>query len=293
MPRLALVFAIGLSILSSGCFSGVGSRSRSMLDRFPLGGPSGPDAVMLEYALVERPFGNAAVNREVWKEIDEQLLSSDRRTLLNQNGIRVGSVGGMLPSQMQALVSNPKLLEERRVRGFYSGTPWSYSLNGPFAQAEFTVQTTPNKPATSQKFEQARFALNITPTIQPTGGITLTCTPEVEYHDPAHWTPLGAVGQGWLTEKPKQKYDDLAFEVTMGENDYLVLGTWHDRRGTLGHYSFVGNRGQDPVQRLLIVRAYRPPTDSVPGLSSSRDNSGVVPLVGQVRRPIIRGKRPE
>jgi hypothetical protein len=57
--------------------------------------------------------------------------------------------------------------------------------------------------------------------------------------------------------RPSEPYPGLSFEVTLGSQDYVVVGTWAERGATLGHCCFVTSDGTKPAQRLLVIRAAR------------------------------------
>src|SRR4051794_10348432 len=101
---------VGMLFLSAvGCVNDRSAKSASLMDRVRgMAGPTGPDAVFIEYALIERPAGSAAINREVWTTINEQVLASEKRALLLENGLRVGTVGGLLSSELEGMIANPK-----------------------------------------------------------------------------------------------------------------------------------------------------------------------------------------
>ena len=162
MPR-ARVLWLGLLTLSAsltGCLNDHAPRSASLLNRVGIGEPSGPDAVFIDYAVIERPAGNPDINRQVWTNIDEMIVETETRALLAENGIRVGVVGGLLPPELRAMIDNPKSETALRRWKFYVNNSAGIKMNGPVAQAEYKTRTTMNATPTTVKYDQARFSMN-------------------------------------------------------------------------------------------------------------------------------------
>ena len=222
MRRARIVWLGILALSLTGCFHDRPARSSSLLDRLRLGGPTGPEAVFIEYAVIERPLGNSAMNRDVWANIDELIFPTETRTLLAENGFRVGVVGGLLPSELEAMISNPKSSLGHRQRRLYANNPAVLPINGPVPLAEYLIRATAESKPVPVAFEQAKFALSFTPTLGQDGRIAIHCVPEVEYQDKKHWLPTGAVGAGWMSEKPLERYGTLAWDVKLSPREFLI-----------------------------------------------------------------------
>src|SRR3954463_6935522 len=84
--------------LLAGCAASPPLRPATWLDRVRSGQtPLGPDSVLLEVYLIERPVGDPAINQEVWASADEQVVALERKGQLEENGFRVGHIIGMTP----------------------------------------------------------------------------------------------------------------------------------------------------------------------------------------------------
>ena len=90
------------------------------------------------------------------------------------------------------------------------------------------------------------------------GRMKLTITPKVETGEAM--LPFRAVPDRstWelSVEKASKKYPDLSWDVTLGQNQYLVVGTRLERERTLGLTAFTDPDGQGK-QRLLVIRNCR------------------------------------
>jgi hypothetical protein len=171
--------------------------------------------------------------------------------------------------------------------------PASIKMNGPVALAEYKIRTTMNAQPATVKFEQAKFAMNFTPTFTSDGRIALHCVPEMEYQDKKHWLPTGAVGTSWLGNKPVERYDSMAFDVKVASREYMVIGSIYERGPWLGNEVFGGSTGNQNVPRLMGVRAGRlAPNDPTEDGANAAGKDKIVPLAGQTLLGSARGSRP-
>jgi hypothetical protein len=169
-------------------------------------------------------------------------------------------------------------------------------LNGPTPNAEFQLHYPNEDRTTSEKFEQMTCSLHITPSITESGKIKLEFIPEIQHYDKKYWLPPGAVGAGWLRDKPSEKYPALGWEVSLAPTEYLLIGTWYNQSDTLGSEFFTSETGKQPVQRMLILRAGRTlgpnsATDFFNEDGSKKPNR-VPPLAQQASTGTARGTRP-
>jgi hypothetical protein len=223
--------SIGILLLVlSGCATERPAQSTSLIDRLRgIAGPTGPDAVFIEFAVIERPAGSTAVNRDVWANVDEQILPAETRALLSENALRAGVTGGMLSSELESMIANPKSAIGRRQRRLYVNNPAVLTLNGPVPQVDYQVRRSLDESPATVKYEQAKFSITLTPSHASDGRITLRCVPEMEYQDTKSWLPTGAVGPGWLASRPAERYDSMAWEVTLTPREFLVIGSHNER----------------------------------------------------------------
>ena len=89
--------------------------------------------------------------------------------------------------------------------------------------------------------------MQITPTAPPDNRVHLHCVPRIRYGEAELVTRPIVDGSAYslVPEKPFKDFDDLAFDVTLEINQYLVIGARPDRVGTLGWRCFW--RGDEPV----------------------------------------------
>src|SRR5262249_41914256 len=137
------------------------------------------------------------------------------------------------------------------------------------------------------EFERANCCLQITPTLAADNHVHLHCVPRIRYGEveiTAKPTDDGT-SHLLLQEQPVKEFEDLAFDVTLENNQYLVIGLRADREGTLGWRCFWGGDEPAPVQRLLAVRTCRPgkyASDTCEDGKDSGSSAQRVPSVAQL-----------
>jgi hypothetical protein len=255
--RGLLLLALSLCV-SPGCLIGKPTSSASWLQR----GLSGPgsdagDLVVIDMFLCESYIGDRALNEEIWALADDQVVSLEHKALLEQNGFRVGQVGGVPPAEVQSLLGSKKTCPDPRRLQQHCGKPARLTLGPPVPQCRFlTYLEDQNGPA---ELEQAEFALVVVPTPAPGGRTRLRFTPEARHGQAAVLPTPTFDRSAWMFQKqqPSESYQSLSWEVTLGPNDYAIVGGRFDRAETLGRQSFVRSEETPPRQRLLIIRAAR------------------------------------
>ncbi len=216
----------------------------------------GPDVIQLELALLERPVNDRFLNNELWLLADEQIIPLEHKACLEEGGFRIGLVNGLNPSGLQTLLTSDRSCQLPRRQTTRAGNPNLYALGPTIAHCKI------ERPggADPLEFERANCCLQITPTLAPDNRVRLHCVPRIRYGEveiTAKPTDDGT-SHLLLQEQPVKEFEDLGFDVTLENNQYLVIGLRADREGTLGWRCFWGGDEPAPVQRLLAVRTCRP-----------------------------------
>lgn len=242
-----------------GCVSGQPARSTtSWLTKLrPFQGNTEPDLVLLEVVLLERPIGDNYVNEEVWNFADEQIVSLEHRAMLEDNGLRVGQLGGITPAGLQTLLSSEKSCANPRRVQLRAGTTRTLLIGPLIAQTQYTIH---DQGETSEiSFEQAEHTLVVIPTLTSDGKTRLQFTPQVRHGEKRlQFRPAGDQASWALREnQPTEVYSRLGWDVTLAPNEFAIVGARYDRVQTLGHQFFVRPDEGVPVQRLLVIRTSR------------------------------------
>src|SRR5262245_58701799 len=133
--------AIGvLVVLTAGCLSSRSGRDPGLLNRInPFHGPAGGDVLALEIAVLEAPAGDRYLCEDLWRDVDEQVLD-ESRARLEDNGLRIGKVGGLTPKGLQELlVSDRSNRNARRVQ-LRAGSATTVNLGALRPKLEYAVR---------------------------------------------------------------------------------------------------------------------------------------------------------
>lgn len=220
----------------------------------PAAGSHGADAIGLEVAVLEVPVGDRFANAGLWATIDEQVVALDHKALLDDNGFRVGLVGGVRPTEFDDLLKSLRTNPDPHWHQMRPGHAKVLPIGGRRPVCEFHL-VTDGKPAPVTVIERAQCALQLTPTLTGDGGVKLAFVPVVQHGVRSVWSiPTG----GDDGANPSDSFPALAWEVTAAAGEFVVIGAHFQKSGTLGHTCFVDLDGAKPLQRLLAIRAVRP-----------------------------------
>jgi hypothetical protein len=282
-----------LTGLCLGCTTPGAARQSSLLDQLrPFQGPTGPDVVQMDVALIERPIGEAYVNQELWELADEQVVESERRAVLEDNGLRVGQIGGMAPAGLQALLTSDLSCANPRRIQLHASNATTLTLGPRLTRCHFDLIHKNHE--TRVDLEQAQMVFSVLPQLVAAGKIRLQFTPMVQHGEPTLVPRPAADRSGWVLQenRPTERYDQLAWEVTLTPGEYVVIGTGFDRQETFGHQAFVRADEATPVQRLLVVRTARAGTELTDPQGEETFAGRSLPLALQAGLPAVRGKSP-
>lgn len=287
MGSRSLIPLLALAVI--GCFS-PDVATRGMMDRLrAVGGPVGPDVLVMDVAVIEQSPGDSFLDQELWASLDEQAIGLDRKAALDDNGIRVGTVGGLLPGKLQALLFSDRSCPDPHRVTTRSGNPKNIPISSMMAECQFEVKA--DGEAKVVTLNSAQCGLLVTPFRTADGHIRIQFVPQVQ-HGQRALTVQPAEGEGWslVGQRPTEKYSALAFEVNMSPQEYVLVGTRHERQNTVGHATFVGIANDKPVQRLLVIRARSQGDPAAPEWNWMKDPSKSPPLAYQASRT-TRGTR--
>jgi hypothetical protein len=280
-----------------GCFTPRPERTTALFDpQQPFQGPTGDDVVQLLVALVERPAGDRALNQEMWVLADEQSVnlenSPETRRRLGENGLRVGQFGSAPPGSLQELIRSGRSCVNPWCIRMHAGKPTPVVLGPPWGRCTFTLHG--DGLDQEADLDQAQCLLQVVPTLTADNRTRLEFTPCIQHGkpnltpQPVH-DPSGMLRWDLKVQQPTESYPALSWQQTIGESEYLVVGTWLDRPDTLGQRCFIHTEGPQPVQRLLVLRALRTPVDPA-SIEQMLSRSPALAL--QANLSAVRGSRP-
>jgi hypothetical protein len=287
MTRARIGLFTGFLMLLAGCTYDRGSQTR-WYDKFNLLGGPGPETAFIEYVVIDRPFGSDDINSRIWDRIDEHVIPYETRDLLSSNGFRVGTVSTTTPGTLRTMIDAPHSSIGHRFKSFAAEKTVSLKFN-PLSKAEFVAI---NESGQSTEFQpvDAKFGFQVT--IVPADGKSLVkFVPEMTHKDKSKYAPPGGAGIGW-TDEITETFPRAAFEVPIGEGEYIVIGTDAARRGTLGLTTFSQTEGSTQSQKLIVLRVGKTGTDKPkPTLLNGKEDTAGAPTIA-TQASTIRGARP-
>jgi hypothetical protein len=263
----ALLFALCTCLLL-GCNSSQPIlRTSTWLERvLQPAGPTGPDTIQMDVALVERPLGDGYINGELWNSADEQVVALESKAIIEDNGFRVGQIGGITPAGLQTLLTSERSCANPRRLRSRAGKPTRLILGPEMALCRFQILR--DGGTVQVALEKAQCTLEVTGTLANDGHTRLRFVPQILHGDTRLLPRPASDRSGWILgeDRPTDRYPQLAWEVSLAPNEYVLVGGRYDRPETLGHQCFLRGDEQNPVQRLLVIRTSRPGKDLDPPL---------------------------
>jgi hypothetical protein len=269
------------SIMGLICLGVLGcAQLPSLLDREKSQLPTprlSPDSVVLEMTTIEAPWEAQIGPDSFWREVDEQILSVDARRRLTAAGLRCGTVGQQLPSELQQLLESAK-----NDANIVDPDGKSIDITGPRhrrlqcragqrqqiplgeSQKEMNLLWRDQGRVRGATYLDAQplFVLRVEP--RPTGDADLSLVPQILHGVPKN-RYVGRDGMFLMeTGKEEKLFDDLAIEGTLSLGECLVVGCTEGQEG-LGERFFCTEL-HDPRPKLLILRLAQTQRDDVQGI---------------------------
>lgn len=305
MSRWAVLLSGLIALLATGCLSEEPIRRSQWVERFRRFNCSDSTRlVQLEVGLIERPVADHYINKDVWEHTDKWVLQSDkeafeldRQALIEKNGFCVGQVVGALPSRLQSLLTSKRSCAKSRRMVWAVGKKTVIRL-GPFMQTcRFEAELENGTSAFELPHAQCQFSVMATPTKD--GRTRLKFTPRVEYGNVQKHLRADPEHSRWEQkyQRPTKLFPELSWEVTLADNEMLLIGTLLDQPWSLGFQTFIDRTTNAPVQRLLVLRIKR---SGVTGVDAElpqsehqlpQSSSKVLPLALQASKMTVRGYR--
>jgi hypothetical protein len=211
----------------------------------------------MDVAILERPVGDQALNQDIWALADEQAVAMEAKAVLDDNGLRVGQVGGITPPELQALLTSERSCVRSRRIQLHANNAQYITLGSAPAQCRFQLHQ--DRQEIPVALDKGQYTLAVVPTLTEDGRTKLRFTPQIQTGSP-HLLPRPNESGGleWQEQRPAENYTALSWEVTLAPNEYVLVGGRFDCPNTLGHASFIRPDEAKPVQRLLVIRTARP-----------------------------------
>lgn len=232
------------------------------------------DGLVVESVLVEQPAGDPFLDRGIWATA-RPVGGGETRVLLAENGLRVGLITGTGPQRLQDLFASESDTVNSKRMSFASRKEAVVPTAGPVDPCAFAVVADLAGQPQRVNLKQARCGVLVRP-VAADGRVRLGCEPQIQHGTRRELIRPNEDGTRFTKseEVPLERFPDLGFEVTLGPDDYLVVGGAADQPGTLGSVLFSAEANGRPRQRVLVIRAR----------SGDRGANDLPPIAGPGRR---------
>lgn len=212
--------------------------------------------IVLDVALIHRPRGDTFLAHELWDLGNEQGVDLESKPMLQENGLRVGQIAGLLPARLQALLTSPRSCPDPRRLRADPDHPTPVQIGS--AQPQLAFQVRQRGVPRAVELSDAQCYLEVVPTIESDRRLRLRFTPRIR-HGKAQMQPRverdsdGALSWAVKASEPVEEFIALSWELTVGHGEYVLIGSRDVSGDTLGEAYFASDKAN--VQKLLVLRA--------------------------------------
>jgi len=217
--------------------------------------PDGETPLTYHTRLIDQPAGSFYLNSGLWDDAINP-LNHEQTTLLALNGIRIGVVGSQPPAELERLATSDATCLSPMLRSGSVGRPRVIPVNGPVESCTFGVKAALNAEAKPAKFELVECGFIATATALPGDQLKVHCEFQIQHGERQPWLRPTSDGSGFARtdQRATESYATLAFDVTLGRSDLLVVGATDDPGEKLGQAYFFANAVDRIRQRVLLVQ---------------------------------------
>jgi hypothetical protein len=258
MPRSAMAIPLCALLLGVGCESLFTFTDRSVVSSFARSLPPAipADTLIVESVLVERPIGDPFLDRELWESV-LPVGSPEVRSLLAENGIRVGILTGMLPTPFQTMLRDKSETVDPHLMTFPNRKEAIIPTSGPIELCNFDLlEDLAGKPE-SVTLKEACCGILVRPQALGEGRVKVWCEPQIQHGSRLELFRTSEDGTQFTKseEVPTEKYTGLGFDVSLLPDECLVVGCIADQQESLGTTLFEVSAKGNLKQRLLVIRS--------------------------------------
>ncbi|MFM7150624.1 MAG: hypothetical protein ACKO23_12335 [Gemmataceae bacterium] len=215
-------------------------------------------AYLVDVAFVERPMGDYFLNKEIWDLSNEQGVDLETKPHLEKNGIRVCTVGGLVPPRLQALMRSPASCPNPRRLWAYNDQPTPILIGKSKSQIEFPSHE-PDK-VREVRLEMPQCFIDVTPRVRDADSIQLSFKPRIKHGKSKAEAFVSRDSNGLLkwsmeTRDSVEEFPFLCWDMTIAPGEMVVVGTNHLREKSLGSSLFLDPESR--TQTMLVVRISR------------------------------------
>jgi len=288
--RECCAWTIGLWLMAlAGCATSLPEQTTALMPRWT---SLESDSLQIEIGLLRQPVGEPYFNTEIWREVDELVLSLERRLTLEANGFRVGVISGNVPADLQQLLTNRKTCIASRRISLRPGHEHFLPLAP--GEKDLVLQVVERGDTIAQDFAKAVCGLMLRFELAEDGEMVVKCEPCVRHGVEQRMVKPASDLSDWTMRsgRPEERYPGLAWEFSLSATEYGIVGGLLDRPQSLGYSSMTGDKDGESYQYLLVIRTVRPQVDSASALLQGADRQTGAEPPPLALQSIARPKRP-
>jgi hypothetical protein len=252
----ALLLIAGCAACACGCVTPPERAPASAAALRALDPVVGTNGIYLESVLLDRPIGDAYLDRDLWAGA-VPVGTAEGAALRAENGLRAAVLRGNVPDKFRKLLDSEADTLGAKASTFGQRTDDVIPTSSTIEKCKFELLPDLAAARAPVELARARFGVRVRPERARDGSVTIGCHPEVQYGDrKLRFRPTDdATGFVTAEELPVERYTKLAFDAKLGPGDFLIVGWFAEQPDTLGAALFAAESEAGPRQRVLVVRA--------------------------------------
>lgn len=265
---LAATAVAGLLVVAGCALDKNGAQPQNVFTR--IGGQNGqliePKRCMLKVVILNRAFGDPAINELVWRTADEQVLAPAERRAWEINGLRAGRITGELPVELEAILKDTAPGKTVVPISIYpeSGEQSLIRISDTVEQASLLLRR--DTRAFGRDYNDASGFFRVTVGHDGTHSVSVRLVPEI-HHGPIqrnfqampNAAPLATQELKINDGQQEETLRDLPVNVVLEPGQVVVVGCDPEQKRGLGSFLFTQSVAQSDQreQKLILIWASR------------------------------------
>ncbi len=235
-----------------------------------------PKRCGMSFITISRPAKDPAINENLWRVTDEQILKPEVMRTVQANGLRIGTITGSLPVDVEKVLNPPP--NEKKPETVQVDLPDGDSTNVALATATepITLLISREGKTFGKDYDDAKGFLRIVATQDGDGGVKVKIVPLIQYGPTRQGYTAAPAGpfqpQEFVMSKgqAEESFRELAATVTLRPGQVLAIGGKGEPGLSLGGFLFnkTDSTNDKVEQHVVLITAQ--PTAVVPDPSGTR-----------------------
>lgn len=229
------------------------------------------ESVCLEVFIVRCPYGDPTLNDELWKDTDEQILSTQLRMNMAANGFRMGLISNQVPGSLLKLMKSrddeapqgnvttirledfantPRIMRKSVEARNHQRNEVHASDVKPYA----TILFNENGISGGETFANAQGVFVIKTENQGDGSVDIEILPELQYGQVRQQYSYNSGSVVMAPSRPKKIFDSMRAVINVKPGEIIAITNIGDLIGNLGYFFFSDEESDMRYQKLLCIR---------------------------------------